>query len=132
MWRAILCPGVSCFWSGIFSLRWLKWLCAFRAYQRWICWHPPVPLNTIIIAPWKLHYIPGLWVECLQPSLDVSGKLCVSCSCISSSSSVQVSGRTCQRSTHTFDSGGPKLDGGFLASHNFSTCWQTFLGTFPS
>ena len=39
----------------------------------------------------------GLGVECLQPSLDVSGKLHVSSSCISSSGSVQVSGRTCQR-----------------------------------
>ena len=37
-----------------------------------------------------------LGVECLQLSLDLSGKLCVSSSCISSSSSVQVSGRTCQ------------------------------------
>ena len=36
----------------------------------------------------------GLGVECLQPSLHFSGKLCVSSSCISSSSSVQVSGRT--------------------------------------
>ena len=34
--------------------------------------------------------------------------LCVSSFCISSSSSVQVSGRTCQRSTHTFDYGGMK------------------------
>ena len=32
----------------------------------------------------------GLGVECLQPSLDVSGRLCVSSSGISSSSSVQV------------------------------------------
>ena len=53
----------------------------------------------------------GLGVECLQPSLEVSGKLCVSSSCIASSSSVQVSGRTCQRSTQTFDSGGTVLDG---------------------
>ena len=41
----------------------------------------------------------GLEVECLQPSLDISGKLHVSSSCISSSISVQVSGRTCHRST---------------------------------
>ena len=33
-------------------------------------------------------------------------------------SSVQVSGRTCQRSTQTFDSGGTMLDGGSLASHS--------------
>ena len=60
----------------------------------------------------------GLGVECIQPSLDISGKLCVSFSCISSSSSVQVSGRTCQRSTQMFDSGGTMLNGGSLASHN--------------
>ena len=60
----------------------------------------------------------GLGVECLQPSLDVSGKLCVSSSCISSFCSVQVFGRTCQRSTQTLDSGGTMLDGGSLASHS--------------
>ena len=45
-------------------------------------------------------------VECLQPSVDVAGRLHVSSSSISSSGSVQVSGRTCQRSTQTTDSGG--------------------------
>ena len=60
----------------------------------------------------------GLGVECLQPSLDFSGKLCVSSSSFSSSSSVQVSGRTCQQSTQTFDSGGTRLEGGSLASHS--------------
>ena len=60
----------------------------------------------------------GLWVECLQPSLDVSGKLCVSSSCISSSNSVQVSDGTCQRSTDTFDSDGTMLDGGSLTPHS--------------
>ena len=47
----------------------------------------------------KLHYLWGLGVECLQPSLDFSGKLCVSSSSSSSSRSVQVSGRICQWST---------------------------------
>ena len=60
----------------------------------------------------------GLRVECLQPSLDFSGKLCVSSSSSSSSGSVQVSGRTCQWSTLTFGSGGTMLDGGSLASHH--------------
>ena len=60
----------------------------------------------------------GLWFECLQPFLDMSGKLCVSSSCISSSGFVQVSGRTCQRSVQTFDSGGTMLDGCCLASHS--------------
>ena len=54
----------------------------------------------------------GLGGECLQPSLDISGKLCVSPSCISSSSSFQISDRTCQRSNQTFDSGVTMLDGG--------------------
>ena len=36
----------------------------------------------------------------------------------SSSSSVQVSHRTCQWSTQTFDSGGTMLDGCSLASHH--------------
>ena len=59
----------------------------------------------------------GLGVECIQPSLDFSGKLCVSSSDSDPSCSVQVSGRTCQQSTQTFTSGGTMLDGGFLASH---------------
>ena len=60
----------------------------------------------------------GLGVECLQLSLDISGELHVSSSsCISSSSSVQVSGRTCQRSTQVFDSGGSMSDGGSLTPH---------------
>ena len=48
----------------------------------------------------------GVGFECLQPSLYISGKLCVSSSCLSSSSSDHVSGGTCQRSTQMFDSGG--------------------------
>ena len=48
----------------------------------------------------------------------ILGKLHVSSSYISSSSSVQVSGRTCQRSTQDFNSGGTMLDGGSLASHS--------------
>ena len=59
----------------------------------------------------------GLGVECLQPSLDVSGKLCVFSSWISSSGSVNVSDRTCQRSTQMVDSGGTMFDGGSLAPH---------------
>ena len=76
------------------------------------------PLNASIITPWNLHYLWGLGVECLQSCLDVSGKLCVSSFCISSSGSVQVSGRTYQRSTQMFDSGGTMLDGGSLALHS--------------
>ena len=61
MWRLIICLRISCFWSGIFSLRWLNWLFSFGAYQRWICWHPPIPLNASIITPWKLHCLWGPW-----------------------------------------------------------------------
>ena len=60
----------------------------------------------------------GLGVECLQPSLEISGKLCVSSSGSGPSCSVQVSGRTCQWSAQTFDSGGTMLDGSSLASHH--------------
>ena len=60
----------------------------------------------------------GLGVECLQPSLDISGKLCVSSSSSGPSCFVQVSSRTCQWSTQTFTSGGSMLDGGSLASHS--------------
>ena len=48
----------------------------------------------------------------------ISGRLCVFSSSISFSSSVQVSGRTCQGSTQTFYSGGTMLEGGSLASHS--------------
>ena len=60
----------------------------------------------------------GLGVECLQPSLEVLGKLCVSLSCMNSSSSVQVSGRTCHMAIQTFDSGSTMLDAGSLAFHS--------------
>ena len=67
---------------------------------------------------WNFTTSGGLGVECLQPSLEVSGKLCFSSCCISSSSSVQVSGRIWHRAIQTFYSGGTMLDGGFLASYN--------------
>ena len=51
----------------------------------------------------------GLGVGCLQPSLEISGKLCVSSSSSGPSCSVQVSSRTCQWSTQTFTSGGSML-----------------------
>ena len=60
----------------------------------------------------------GLGVECLQPSLEFSGKLCVSSSGSGASCSVQVSSRTCQQSTQTFTFGGTMLDGSSLASHS--------------
>ena len=60
----------------------------------------------------------SLGVECIQPSLDFSGKLCVSSSGSGPSCSVQVSGRTCQLSTQMVDSSGTMLNGGSLASHS--------------
>ena len=99
IWMLIIYSRVGCFQSGIFSLRWLKQLFTFGVYQRWTCWHPPIPLNASIFTPCNSTICWSLGVECLQPSLDISGKLCVSSSHISSSSTVQVSGRTCQRST---------------------------------
>ena len=60
----------------------------------------------------------GLGVECLQLSLEFSGKFCVSSSSSGPSCSVQISSRTCQQSTQTFFSGGTMLDGGSLASHS--------------
>ena len=60
----------------------------------------------------------GLGVECLQPSLVISDKLCVSSSGSGPSCSVQVSSRTYQQSTQTFMSSGSMLDGGSLASHH--------------
>ena len=43
------------------SLRWLKQLFTFGAFQRWTCWHFLVPLNASIITPWNLHYLWGSW-----------------------------------------------------------------------
>ena len=83
---------VGCFQSGIFSLRWLRQLFTFRVYQRWICWHPPIPLNASIITPWNLHYLWVLRVDCLQPFFNVSGKLSTFSSHISFSRSVHISG----------------------------------------
>ena len=73
----------------------------------------PVLLHLGIVTTSGSH-----GVEWLQPSLDFSGKLCVSSSCSGSSSSVQFSGRTCQWSTQTYDSGGAMLNGASLASHS--------------
>ena len=91
---------------------------AFRVYQRWTCWHPPIPLSASIITPWKLHYFwrPWGWM----PSTILGCLRSFMCFLLlhRSSSSVQVPGRTCRRSTQIFDSGGTKLDGGSLASHH--------------
>ena len=61
MWRQIICPGINCFQSGIFSLRWLWQLFAFGAFQRWTWWHLLILLNASIITPWKHHYLGRPW-----------------------------------------------------------------------
>ena len=83
----------------------------------------PVGIFSFYSMPALFHFgnsaaSGGLGVECLQPSLEISGKLCVSSSSSGPSCSVQVSSRTCQQSTQTFTSGGSMLDGGSLASHS--------------
>ena len=101
----------------------LPWV-AHAAFHLWGL--PEVDLMAYSHSTQCQHYytletplpLGGLGVECLQPSLDMSGKLCVSFSGSGPSSSVQVSGRTCQWSTQTFDSEGTMLDGGFLAPHH--------------
>ena len=59
----------------------------------------------------------NLGVEHFQPYLAVSNELCISFSCISSNSSVQVSGRTCNRSNKISGSHFTLVDGGSLAFH---------------
>ena len=61
VWRPIICSGIRCFWSGIFSLGWLNELFTFWAFQRWTCWHLLIPLNASIITSWNLHYLLGPW-----------------------------------------------------------------------
>ena len=118
MWRQIICPVIGCFWSGTSPS---GGSCSFSALGP--SRGGPTGIFSFYSIPALFHLgnsttSGGLGVECLQPSLDFSGKLCVSSSSSSPSSSVQVSGRTCQRSTQTFDSGDTKLDGGSLASHS--------------
>ena len=97
----IICHGDSCFQGGIFFHMLPRLHFNLGVYQRWICWHPPVPLIVSFITPWTIHYLLGPWVECFQPYLDVSGKLYLSSSCIISSSSIHISGSTCLRSVQT-------------------------------
>ena len=61
MWRQVICPRISCFWSGTFFLRWLRQLFAFGAFQRWTCRYLLILLNARIISLWKLHYLRGPW-----------------------------------------------------------------------
>ena len=57
-------------------------------------------------------------VECIQPSLDISGESYVSSSIFSSPGSIQVPSQMCHWSVQTSDSSGTLLDGGSLVSHH--------------
>ena len=75
--EADFCLGISCFQSGTFSLWWLRQLFTFGAFQRWTSWH-----FLFFSMPALFHFgnspaSGGLGVECLQPSLEFSGKLSV-------------------------------------------------------
>ena len=59
--EADFCPRISCFQSGTFSLRWLRELFTFVAFQRWTSWHLLILLNASIISLWKLHCLWGPW-----------------------------------------------------------------------
>ena len=61
VWRLIICPRIRCFQSSIFSLRWIRQLFTFGAFQRWTWWHLLIPLYVSIITPWNLHYLCGSW-----------------------------------------------------------------------
>ena len=76
-------------------------------------------INVNRITSWRIHYLRCLGVEHFQPSLKISGKLCISCPCICSSRSVQISDRTCHRLIQTSNFCHAFLGGGFLASHCF-------------
>ena len=76
VWRLIICPWMRCFQSGIFSLSWLRQPFTSGALQRWICLHLLNLLNASTIHVGISTTSWGLGVECVQPSLDVSCKLC--------------------------------------------------------
>ena len=58
----------------------------------------------------------SLGVECFQPSLDISGELCISSSL--NSTSIHISGRTCHKSCQASNSSRTSLERGSLASQN--------------
>ena len=89
MWKSTISLRVSWFQTGTCFLMWFRLHFIFGVIQRWICWHHHVPINVYRFSPWKVLC---LGVECFQPSLYLQDELWV-CSCISSTSSVQLSGR---------------------------------------
>ena len=92
-------------------------LSSFGLNWRWICCNPHIPINVSLTTLWKTITSRSLGVECIQPSMIVSGMLCISSYCINSSNSVQVSGRTCHKSIQISHSSGIMFDGISLACH---------------
>ena len=127
MWRQIICPGIGCFEvapspSG--------GSCSFLPLGP--SRGGPAGIISFYSIAALFHFgnstaSGGLGVECLQSSLDFSGKLFVSSSGPGPSCSGQVSGRTCQQSTQTFDSSGTMLDGVSMASHSSQHVGRCFL-----
>ena len=133
MWRQVICPEIGCFQSGTFSLRWLRWLFTFGLPSR----GEHTGIFSFYSMPALFHFgnstaSRGLGIECLQPSLDFSGKLCVSSSDSGPSCTVQVSGRICQWSTQMVHSSGTLLDGGSLASHSSQHVGRCSISSVPS
>ena len=102
-------------WHLLSCVVWAAFI--FSVTQRWISWHPHVPINVSTFTSWKGHTSRGLGVEKFQPSVEISGELYVS-SCFGSPGSIQVPGRTCYRAIHTSVSDCTLLDGSSLASHS--------------
>ena len=75
MWRLIISPRVGCFQSGIFSLRYLKWLLPLGPTKGGSTGILPYNSMPALLHLGKTTTSEGLGVECLQPSLDISDKL---------------------------------------------------------
>ena len=118
MWRPIICHGDSCFQSDIFFITWPKWLFTFGSPRGGSAGILPYHSMPALLHFGNASTSGALGVEFPQTTLAVFSKLCISSSCISSSSSVHVFGRMSEMSTKTFDSGVILLDGGSLASHS--------------
>ena len=79
MWRMIICPRVGVFpeWHLLPQVAKAAF-CLLGSTRDGYAGIPPIPLNASIITPWNTPLPFGdLGVECLQPSLDILGKLCV-------------------------------------------------------
>ena len=89
MWKATISLRVSWFPSGFCFLTWFSLHFIFGIYNRWICWHPHIPVIASA-------------TECYQPAMGISGELCVSSSSFISPGYIQLPGRMCNRSIHVY------------------------------